>query len=147
MKASDRRASRLWCSKEALSSKTSKSQDYFSVDLDINCLTESRSSCFASEDSLTVNALQVSYMILARVSPVTHSIGNCLKRVIVIVASVIFFKNPVSQQNIVGKHTSPDLDSMVSSNRSTWFSSSVILWRPTWEDQNAHSITHLIKGS
>jgi solute carrier family 35 protein E1 len=45
---------------------------------------------------------QVSYMILQRVSPVTHSIGNCLKRVIVIVASVIFFKNPVSQQNVIG---------------------------------------------
>ena len=48
-------------------------------------------------------AVQVSYMILQRVSPVTHSIGNCLKRVIVIVASVIFFKNPVSQQNVIGE--------------------------------------------
>ena len=35
---------------------------------------------------------QVSYMILERVSPVTHSIGNCVKRVVVIVATVIFFK-------------------------------------------------------
>ena len=35
---------------------------------------------------------QVSYMILERVSPVTHSIGNCVKRVVVIVAAVIFFK-------------------------------------------------------
>lgn len=41
-------------------------------------------------------------MILQRVSPVTHSIGNCLKRVIVIVASVIFFQNPMSQQNMIG---------------------------------------------
>lgn len=41
---------------------------------------------------------QVSYMILARVSPVTHSIGNCVKRVVVIVASVIFFQNPMSTQ-------------------------------------------------
>ena len=46
--------------------------------------------------------MQVSYMILQRVSPVTHSIGNCLKRVIVIVASVIFFQNPMSQQNMLG---------------------------------------------
>ncbi|KAK9863783.1 hypothetical protein WJX84_008394 [Apatococcus fuscideae] len=45
---------------------------------------------------------QVSYMILARVTPVTHSIGNCLKRVIVIVASVIFFQNPMSRQNMLG---------------------------------------------
>ena len=47
---------------------------------------------------------QVSYMILQRVSPVTHSIGNCLKRVIVIVASVIVFKNPMSRQNMLGAH-------------------------------------------
>jgi len=45
---------------------------------------------------------QVSYMILSRVSPVTHSIGNCLKRVIVIIASVLVFKNPMSQQNMIG---------------------------------------------
>ncbi|CAG9460679.1 unnamed protein product [Pedinophyceae sp. YPF-701] len=45
---------------------------------------------------------QVSYMILQRVSPVTHSISNCVKRVVVIVASVIFFQNPVSQQNAIG---------------------------------------------
>eukprot|EP00892_Ulva_mutabilis_P010073 jgi/Ulvmu1/7438/UM036_0099.1 len=44
---------------------------------------------------------QVSYMILARVSPVTHSIGNCVKRVIVIVASVIVFKNPMSTQTMI----------------------------------------------
>ena len=48
--------------------------------------------------------LQVSYMILQRVSPVSHSIGNCLKRVIVIVASVLVFKNPMSQQNLIGAH-------------------------------------------
>jgi Triose-phosphate Transporter family len=42
-------------------------------------------------------------MILQRVSPVTHSIGNCLKRVIVIVASVFFFQNPMSTQNMIGE--------------------------------------------
>ncbi|KAL6174901.1 PREDICTED: triose phosphate/phosphate translocator, non-green plastid, chloroplastic [Fragaria vesca subsp. vesca] len=45
---------------------------------------------------------QVSYMILARVSPVTHSVGNCVKRVVVIVSSVIFFKTPVSPINSLG---------------------------------------------
>ncbi|XP_018451789.1 triose phosphate/phosphate translocator, non-green plastid, chloroplastic [Raphanus sativus] len=45
---------------------------------------------------------QVSYMILARVSPVTHSVGNCVKRVVVIVSSVIFFKTPVSPVNAFG---------------------------------------------
>ena len=56
-------------------------------------------ACKAPDESV---CLQVSYMILQRVSPVTHSIGNCLKRVIVIVASVIFFQNPMSQQNMLG---------------------------------------------
>lgn len=42
-------------------------------------------------------------MILQRVSPVTHSIGNCVKRVVVIAASVVFFRNPVSMQNALGE--------------------------------------------
>ncbi|GAQ77706.1 phosphate/phosphate translocator [Klebsormidium nitens] len=45
---------------------------------------------------------QVSYMILSKVTPVTHSVGNCVKRVVVIVTSVIFFKTPVSAINAVG---------------------------------------------
>ncbi|KAJ0048907.1 hypothetical protein Pint_15458 [Pistacia integerrima] len=45
---------------------------------------------------------QVSYMILQRVSPVTHSVGNCVKRVVVIVSSVIVFKTPVSPINALG---------------------------------------------
>ncbi|KAL3526407.1 hypothetical protein ACH5RR_011063 [Cinchona calisaya] len=45
---------------------------------------------------------QVSYMILQMVSPVTHSVGNCVKRVVVIVSSVIFFQTPVSTINALG---------------------------------------------
>ena len=45
---------------------------------------------------------QVSYMILARVSPVTHSIGNCVKRVVVIMTSIVFFATPVSKLNLLG---------------------------------------------
>jgi len=45
---------------------------------------------------------QISYLVLQRVSPVTHSIGNCIKRVVVIVASVIAFNVPVSRQNALG---------------------------------------------
>lgn len=45
---------------------------------------------------------QVSYMILQKVSPVTHSVGNCVKRVVVIVSSVIFFQTPVSPINALG---------------------------------------------
>ncbi|KAL4447200.1 hypothetical protein ABPG77_007233 [Micractinium sp. CCAP 211/92] len=45
---------------------------------------------------------QVSYMILQRVSPVTHSIGNSVKRVVVIASSILVFRNPVTQQNLIG---------------------------------------------
>ncbi|CAL5186244.1 unnamed protein product [Lathyrus oleraceus] len=45
---------------------------------------------------------QVSYGILEKVSPVTHSVGNCVKRVVVIVSSVIFFQIPVSSINALG---------------------------------------------
>lgn len=52
---------------------------------------------------LTRVVMQVSYMILQRVSPVTHSVGNCVKRVVVIVTSVLFFRTPVSPINSLGK--------------------------------------------
>lgn len=45
---------------------------------------------------------QLSYMILQRVHPISHSVGNCVKRVIIIVASVIVFRNPVTTQNAIG---------------------------------------------
>lgn len=45
---------------------------------------------------------QVSYMILQQVTPVTHSVGNCVKRVVVIASSVLFFRNPVSPMNLAG---------------------------------------------
>jgi solute carrier family 35 protein E1 len=45
---------------------------------------------------------QVSYNILSKVSAVTHSVANCVKRVVVIVATVIFFRHPVSPVNAIG---------------------------------------------
>ncbi|CAK8532253.1 unnamed protein product [Lathyrus sativus] len=39
---------------------------------------------------------------LNMVSPVTHSVGNCVKRVVVIVSSVIIFETPVSPVNALG---------------------------------------------
>ncbi|KAL8528199.1 hypothetical protein ACS0TY_005853 [Phlomoides rotata] len=45
---------------------------------------------------------QISYMILQMVSPVTHAVGNSVKRVVVIVSSVIFFQTPVSLINSLG---------------------------------------------
>jgi solute carrier family 35 protein E1 len=48
---------------------------------------------------------KLSYLILARVSPVTHSVANCVKRVVVIVASVLFFRTPISPVNALGTVT------------------------------------------
>ncbi|KAL6897896.1 hypothetical protein ACP4OV_006855 [Aristida adscensionis] len=45
---------------------------------------------------------QVSYSLLARVSPVTHSVANSLKRVVVIASSVLFFRTPISPINALG---------------------------------------------
>ncbi|WOG84128.1 hypothetical protein DCAR_0103309 [Daucus carota subsp. sativus] len=45
---------------------------------------------------------QISYMILHKVSAVTHAVANCVKRVVLIVASVIFFRTPVSPVNALG---------------------------------------------
>ena len=56
-------------------------------------------------------------MILQRVSPVTHSIGNCLKRVIVIVTSVIVFQNPMSRQNMIGAAREPHSNACAAQGR------------------------------
>ncbi|CAL1391770.1 unnamed protein product [Linum trigynum] len=45
---------------------------------------------------------QVSYMILGMVNPVSHAVGNCLKRVVVIVSSIFFFHTPVTPINSLG---------------------------------------------
>lgn len=48
------------------------------------------------------SCLQASYMVLDQgISPVTFSVGNTMKRVAVVVTSVMFFKNPVSMMNWV----------------------------------------------
>lgn len=52
---------------------------------------------------LLIFVWQVSYMILQMVSPVTHAVGNCVKRVLVIVSSVFFFQTPASPINSLGK--------------------------------------------
>ena len=43
-----------------------------------------------------------SYALLAKVIPVTHSVGNCVKRVVVIAASVVVFKTPMTGMNLFG---------------------------------------------
>jgi len=49
----------------------------------------------------TVDVL-TSYALLSRLNPVTHSVGNCVKRVVVIGVSILFFKTPASRTNIIG---------------------------------------------
>lgn len=56
---------------------------------------------------LLIFVWQVSYMILELVSPVTHAVGNCVKRLVVIVSSIIFFQTPVSPTNSLGKFPLP----------------------------------------
>jgi solute carrier family 35 protein E1 len=45
---------------------------------------------------------EVAFMALGRVQPITHAVGNTIKRVVIIIASVIAFKNPISPLGIFG---------------------------------------------
>ncbi|VAI87326.1 unnamed protein product [Triticum turgidum subsp. durum] len=45
---------------------------------------------------------QVSYMSLDQISPLTFSIGNTMKRISVIVSSIIIFRTPVRPVNALG---------------------------------------------
>lgn len=45
---------------------------------------------------------QVSYMSLDQISPLTFSIGNTMKRISVIVASIIIFHTPIQPVNALG---------------------------------------------
>uniref|UniRef100_A0A7S1XYR7 Sugar phosphate transporter domain-containing protein n=1 Tax=Phaeomonas parva TaxID=124430 RepID=A0A7S1XYR7_9STRA len=45
---------------------------------------------------------EVAFLALNAVHPITHAVGNTIKRVVIIVASVIFFKTKMSMQSIIG---------------------------------------------
>ena len=45
---------------------------------------------------------EVSFMALAKVSPVTHSVANTLKRVVIIVVSCIVFNTKMTTEGVVG---------------------------------------------
>lgn len=45
---------------------------------------------------------QVSYMSLNEISPLTFSVGNTMKRISVIVSSIIIFQTPVQPINALG---------------------------------------------
>lgn len=45
---------------------------------------------------------EVAFFTLSQVNPITHAIGNTIKRVAIIATTVIVFGNPVSRQSMVG---------------------------------------------
>ena len=45
---------------------------------------------------------EVMYLVLSNVHPITLAVGNTMKRVFIIVASVIVFSTPVSLQTAIG---------------------------------------------
>ena len=45
---------------------------------------------------------QMSFLVLSLTTVVTHAVGNSLRRVVTIVASVYMFGNPISAQNAMG---------------------------------------------
>ncbi len=45
---------------------------------------------------------QISFAILDRITPLSHSVANCVKRVVVILASIIFLNKKIERLNAVG---------------------------------------------
>ena len=45
---------------------------------------------------------EVAFKALASIHPVSHAVANTVKRVVIIVTSVIVFRNPMSKANVVG---------------------------------------------
>lgn len=44
----------------------------------------------------------MAFLALSEVTPVTHAVGNTIKRVVIIIASVFVFRNPLSQMGAIG---------------------------------------------
>jgi solute carrier family 35 protein E1 len=44
---------------------------------------------------------QTAYQALAELSPLSHSVANTVKRVVIIIASIAVFRNPISTQGAV----------------------------------------------
>lgn len=45
---------------------------------------------------------EVAFLALSEVAPVTHAVANTVKRVVIIIASVLVFRNPVSKLGAIG---------------------------------------------
>merc|ERR1719247_855296 len=48
---------------------------------------------------------EVAFLALGRVNPVTHAVGNTIKRVVIIIASVIAFNTPISRLGVIGSRS------------------------------------------
>lgn len=72
---------------------------------------------------------QVSYMSLDEISPLTFSIGNTMKRISVIVSSIIIFRTPVQPVNALGAAIAV-LGTFLYSQVTSWFSSIYIYILP-----------------
>lgn len=83
----------------------------FRVCIDTHTRAYTRKHTHSLSHSLTLTLtppppflLQASYMVLdQKISPVTFSVGNTMKRVAVVASSVLFFKNPVSGEEHLGR--------------------------------------------
>ena len=47
----------------------------------------------------------VAYTLLAKITPISYAVCNVVKRIAVIIVSILFFGNPVSLVNILGTTT------------------------------------------
>ena len=78
------------------------------VELWNKALSSSSSTVFDLVSGLVVSGLfhylnnEVMYLALSNVHPVTLAVGNTMKRVFIVVASVLVFRNPISVQAAVG---------------------------------------------
>ena len=45
---------------------------------------------------------EVAFWILGKINPITHAVGNTIKRVVIIVASVVILQSPMTTQGVVG---------------------------------------------
>lgn len=52
--------------------------------------------------SFSRRTLKVMYLALGSVHPTTLAVGNTMKRVFIVVASLLVFKTPISQMGMVG---------------------------------------------
>jgi solute carrier family 35 protein E1 len=68
------------------------------------CILPSFNCGFISYDGIffRFSYNEVAFLALSEVAPVTHAVGNTIKRVVIILASVVAFRNPLSPAGALG---------------------------------------------